>query len=133
MLVINNYTTELEFNLSNGVYTFSNESATGKTWLSKLMDEYRAFGEPVASYTYNDKLKGIPIQTVLNPLKFKVVLLDRYDLYLGDGYDIINTCCKDCVILVDCKSNYKVNPIEGLCEINIEPNKIKVVSYDFYF
>ena len=126
MFKLDKYSVKIAINLENGIYVFDNESATGKTRLCKLLKEYQAYGEAVASYTYNDKLLGHPISEVLNPSKFKVVILDRYDLYEGDGKELINECAKSMVILVDCKDKFTVTNDEEWCYICMECNKIEV-------
>ena len=63
----NNYGTIIDINLENGIYIFDNQSATGKTRLCKALRDCQKYGEPVASYTYDDKLLGIPIENILIP------------------------------------------------------------------
>ena len=57
----NNYGTILDIDLPDGIYIFDNQSATGKTRLHKALRECQKYGEPVASYTYDDKLLGMSI------------------------------------------------------------------------
>lgn len=126
MFKLDKYLVKIEINLENGIYLFNNESSTGKTRLCKLFKEYQAYGEAVASYTYNDKLLGHSISDILKPNKFKVILLDRYDLYEGDGKELINKCAENTIILVDCKDNFTVTNDEEWCYINMEYNRIEV-------
>lgn len=80
----------LVFDLKPGRYVFLPDSATGKTYLGKLM--LRAFrkGYPVRVYTHDDWLAKTPI-----PNHCKVLLLDRLDMYteaykqLPDDVEII--------------------------------------------
>lgn len=126
MYRLDSYSVEIIINLENGIYVFDNESATGKTRLCKLFKEYQAYGEAIASYTYNDKLLGYPISKVLIPNKYKVILLDRYDLYEGDGKEFINKCANNTIILIDCKDKFTVTNEEDWCSIKMQHNKIEV-------
>ena len=126
MFRLDKYAVKIMINLENGIYVFDNESATGKTRLCKLLREYQAYGEKVASYTYNDKLLGVPINEVLEPTKYKVIMLDRYDLYEGYGKEFINKCASDAIILVDCKDKFTVTNEEDWCSIDLKPDRIEV-------
>ena len=87
--------TDFDYNinilLDNGIYVFDAESATGKTWLCKQLKKLKAYGEPVDAVTYNDLLAGMRLENVVKPQN-KVVMLDRYDMYREDGYELINEC-----------------------------------------
>lgn len=131
MFVIDEYDVEIRVKLDNGIYILNNQSATGKTRLCKQLDRYRAYGEAVASYTYNDYLKGLPIETVLIPGKFKVIMIDRYDMYEGIGIELMKQCMKDSVILVDCKRPVVISDEDDWCDIEMTANCIEV-SNDNY-
>lgn len=126
MFEITAYKPYIYINLENGIYLFDNMSATGKTRLCRLLKNCQAYREPVAAYTYNDKLIGLPIEKVLEPGKYKVILLDRYDMYEGDGKELINECAKQSIILIDCKGKFTVTNEEELCTISLEEDKIEV-------
>lgn len=118
---------DLIFDLPYGVYVFDNMSATGKTRLAKLMHEFRVQGMPVASYTYDDKVLGRDISKVFDK-KYKVVLLDRYDLYNGTGKKLIQARKDDCIILIDCKQGTKIQCLKKICYIDMTLDWIKVYS-----
>lgn len=69
MIRLNNYIPEIIINLDNGVYLFSNDSV-GKTRLYKELRKNQMYKENVASYSYNDYLINIPIESVLIPNKY---------------------------------------------------------------
>ena len=131
MYKINKYGTELVFSIENGLYVFDNESAIGKTRLCKALRECQKYGEPVASYTYDDKLLNMHINSILVPNKYKVIMLDRYDMYNGDGAELIKECAKNSIVLIDCKSNLAVSTDDEWCSIQMEPNRIEVVQMSF--
>lgn len=120
------YNTELVFNMENGLYIFDNQSATGKTRLCKVIRDYQKYGEPLASYTYDDYLLGMKIEDVLVPKKYKVIMLDRYDMYEGVGADLIKECAKDSIVLIDCKWNFTVSNEDETCFIEMGPYRIEV-------
>lgn len=125
MYVITKYNPEIHINLENGIYIFDNESATGKTRLSKFLKKLKAYGEPVDSFTYDDLLRGESLAKVLIP-ENKVILLDRYDLYKEKGHDLINRCAADSIILIDCKAPFLGSTEDQCCFINMMEDKIEV-------
>ena len=124
----NDYGTLIEINLDNGIYIFDNQSATGKTRLCKALRDCQKYGEPVASYTYDDKLLEMPIERVLVPDKYKVIMLDRYDLYEGDGAELIKECADNSIILIDCKGDFTVCSTDEWCTISMAEDKIEVTQ-----
>ncbi len=128
MYRIDKYNVLVDIQLNNGIYIFDNESGLGKTRLTKLFKKYQAYGEPVVAYTYNDKLIGVDIASVLNPQKYKVILLDRYDMYEGDGAELILKCAENSIILIDCKNDFSVTVDDEWCTINMEKDKIEVIA-----
>ena len=120
----------LNIELEPGIYRFDCESGSGKTRLCKALKDYRVAGEPVISYSYQDSILGLPIDNVLVPNKYKVIMLDRYDMYNGSGVEILGKCVENTVILIDCKGSLKV-PKElyskvHFCCISMDKNEIEV-------
>lgn len=126
MVVIDKYSIQIKIELSNGVYIFNNESATGKTRLLKLLKQYRTVGEKVAGYTYSDKQAGLPPESCFrdNP---EVVMFDRYDMYKGYADKIIEKHCRDSIILIDLKCDQAIVPlVDDWCTISLTDNAILV-------
>ena len=92
MIILNKYMPEIRIDLSEGLYVFDSQSATGKTRLRKELRKLQQYGESVASYSYEDYQLGMSIDSVLKPSRYKVILLDRYDLYNGEGAERIIAC-----------------------------------------
>lgn len=128
MYKLDKYLTKISIQLENGIYIFDNISASGKTRLYKVLRECQAYGEPVASYTYNDKLLGLPIESVLMPNKYKVIMLDRYDMYEGDGASLILKCAENSIILIDCKGDFTVTNLDEWCDIRLTDCGIEVTQ-----
>lgn len=128
MYRVDGYNIKLIFSLENGVYIFDNESATGKTRLCGLMKKYQSYGEPVASYTYSDLNLGIPIESILVPDKYRVIMLDRYDMYEGAGAEKILECAETSIVLIDCKHGFSVTDEDDWCTLEMKPDTIEVLQ-----
>ena len=112
--------------LSNGLYVFLPKSATGKTRLFTHLRTIQVYDEAIATFTYSDKSQGRSVEQVLVPGKYKLIMLDRYDMYNGDGAELLAECAKGAIILVDCKSGISADVNEDLALIDMSPAKIVV-------
>ena len=112
--------------ISNGLYVLDNESATGKTYLAKLLSAL----DVAFSITYNE------VQSILDANieeafsgKYKIVMFDRFDLYCTQElYDKCVKYSEDMVILLDLKDYYsycKVAPRPA--QVVLERDVIAVV------
>ena len=126
MFQLNKYNTKLTIALENGIYLFDNQSATGKSRLCSVLKEYGAYGEPVIGYTYADLRRGMDISLALIPEKYKVVMLDRYDMYCGAGKELIKQCAGSSIILIDCKGEFPVTNEYDWCYIEMKAHSIEV-------
>ena len=117
---------KLNIELEAGIYKLTSFSGDGKSFLGDVLKDYNMIGEPVMSYNYEDKLHGVPIEIVLTPNKYKVIMLDRYDMYNGDGAKLIEECVNTSVILIDCKSSINIDMDYEYCSLSISKNKIEV-------
>lgn len=97
------YTPKIYISLEPGVYCFHDDSAAGKTYLSMLLRRLRKV-ERVDSITYVDDL--IPCE-FFDRSKRDLVMLDRYDLYFGQGEKEMWEFAKTGIVLVVCKSVIK--------------------------
>lgn len=122
------YNTKIDIQLKNGVYVFTPESATGKTRLCKELTKLEGYGEPVTSYSYSDARKGkVKLEDILSNKKYKVIMVDRYDLFEDSKYDeYFNSRIKDCIVLVDYKGNNFICDEEEACLIDMTHNRIEV-------
>ncbi len=126
MVSLTKYSPKVTIDLDNGLYLFDNESSTGKTRLFKCLRDNQKYGEFVASYSYDDYLLGIPIEKVLVPNKYKVIMLDRYDMYNGVGKDLILSCISNTIILVDCKKGLNFGADYEICYLDMTDKLIEV-------
>lgn len=102
MIQLTKYTPQIVINLEPGIYVFPNSSADGKTYLAMRLRQLHD-DERVDSYTFVDR-SHFGIEKVLDSSKNDVVLIDRYDMYLGEGAGAIEQFSKTGVVLIDCKS-----------------------------
>lgn len=128
MLELKTYMPNIKVDLQNGIYVFNSESAIGKTRLYKELRRNQQYGEAVASYSYEDYLLGVPISNVLIPNKYKLIMLDRYDMYSGEGADLISLCKNNSIILIDCKSDLPFSTEYNWCTIEMTAKLIEVVE-----
>ena len=120
--------TDVNINIDKpGIYIFECVSATGKTKLHNLISNHMIYdNEVVASaYTYNDKLRNIDISTIFKG-DYKLIVLDRYDMYYGYGSEYIKKFKDKAIILIDCKQDFNICEYEDLCSIELKENSIEV-------
>lgn len=130
MFKLDKYRVKIDIQLDKGLYVFDSEAATGKTRLTKAIKRYMCYDAGVCAYTYNDKQCGIPIENVLVPKKYELIVVDRYDMYRDYGYDLILECAKESIVLVDSKRGAFFNEMNDFCTIEMpEGNSIKVRGY----
>ena len=128
MVKLSNCLPEIMIDLSNGVYLFENKAATGKTRLCKELKKHQKYKEEVASYSFDDYLNNIPIESVLIPNKYRVIMLDRYDMYNGVGKDLISACKANTIILIDCKKGLNFGVDYEVCYIEMTDRFIEVTE-----
>ena len=115
----------ISINLEPGIYQFEDESATGKTRLYYLLRDLQLMGEPVISFSYEDLQLGMDLEKQLSKCKYKVIMLDRYDLYKDYCKDLLPTLC-EAIILIDCKSFLSFTEYYNTCVISMTESKVEV-------
>lgn len=113
---------DIKINLQAGAYAFTPYSASGKSYLASKLRKLSTFGERCAVYTYGDKF---PLNTILDASKYDIIMLERYDMYYGDCFDLIEMCSKNSIILIDSKKEIPES-IAGLCSIILLNGEIYV-------
>lgn len=127
MFKLDRYIRKIDIQLDNGIYVYNYLDNVGKTYLAKLLHQYRAIGEPVASYTYTDFCVEIKPESVLIPGKYKVIAIDRYDMFHSREIDeLMYKCAMDTIILVDCKDPRNRPLYDDIVTIEIEEEWIRV-------
>lgn len=116
---------QIDVELDNGYYEFIGLDYTGKSWLCRLLKSGNKQGLPVAGYDYKDFKAGVDMATVLNE-KYKLIVLDRYTMYLGAGVELIKSLKDKAVIIADVKSEKKYGIHGKMIFIELEKNKIRL-------
>ena len=127
MIVLDELTDKVYINISQGLYLVDKESACGKTYMCSMLEKYRVRGYPVCSYTYSDVGK-VDINNILDIEKYKLVFIDRYDMY-KDIYNsnIIKFVERGGTVIIDCKESFKIQGKCKICFVEIkEPKVIEV-------
>lgn len=123
---------EIIVNLKPGVYYFDSESATGKTFICKMLARLRMKDVIVITYDNEELIKNeAELDMLINEKNAKLVILDRYDMYVGRFDDVMNRHRNDVIFLVDCKKPYKMKCEAKWCAINMTDKKVEVSDYDY--
>lgn len=124
MYSLDKYHLKVCVDLPNGLYRFTDTSATGKTYLAKTLNTYQGYGEPVGSYSYIDFRRGAGLVEYAKGCKLFVV--DRYDMYYGHMLEELKTLSKGCIILVDAKGVGELRYVEP-CSVIVKETGFQVV------
>ena len=123
MFKIEDFATKIYINLENGIYTFTDYSATGKTRLFNLLKSYKQDNLPILLYTYSDFLDN----RIINPNNnYKLVLIDRYDMFRGNFEQELLELSKKAIVIVDSKEFLEFTEFDNMCGIDMTPEKIEV-------
>ena len=122
MFTIDKYNPRVDIKLDAGIHVLPTMSATGKTYLAKLLHKYGEFGERCFSYSYHSRYR---LEDVLDASKHDVVLLDRYDMYYGEGIKAIEQFSESGIVLLDSKKFFKFLPFER-CFLFFDVDKVLV-------
>lgn len=125
MLRYNSLNRDIVINLPDtGIYNLDIDSGTGKTYLAKCFKELSAINSEVDSFTYNDFLSGLSLDHFLLNKCLKVLVIDRYDMYIHEYKEEIIALGKKCIVLIDVKGAAKL-PC-SLCKINLSDKALEV-------
>ena len=104
----------------NGLYSFDDQTATGKTYLVNLMQGMNEVY--VVTYSSTESVLNAQIDEALSD-KYKLVIFDRCDLYMTQNlYDKLLSKSNDMIILLDLKNFYEFT--------NVAPWPVQVILRD---
>ena len=115
-----------------GIYIFDNMAATGKTRLFYLLRELEQKGESIFTCTYNDILSN-QTDYLDEKLKYcldnhiKIIMLDRYDMYNGQGANLIWECSTESIIFIVCNAPVNIDAPVDMCFLEADKNKIDLL------
>ena len=110
-----------------GIYYFTSESGTGKTFLCELLKKLQRQGEKVDGYTYEDKENGRNLPDYLKTMDLDVVMIDRYAMYNGEFAEYIIELSERAVVLIDCKTEPLLIHDYETCFIELRDGSIGVL------
>lgn len=119
---------DINIKLNNGIYRMDNETAIGKSRLGVLLGKAFTQNEKVFYYNYDDYKKGLRLSNILKDGEYRVVLIDRLDLYINE-YNIINDIIsyKDsCIFLLDLKNIKGYGEYAEFCSLRMSQMGIEV-------
>lgn len=119
----------IQINLENGIYLFDNKSGIGKTYLFKLLNVISSRTDFLCLTLSNYFLVN-DLVNVCKSRNVKVIILDRYDLYINQFSEELLQLKDNVIILVDCKHPDKLSFDSGNCGINFTEDKLEVFDYD---
>lgn len=128
MYVNTKYRTKIEIRLENGIYFFNTESATGKTRLYDCLKQIQRWDKDVIAYSYCDVQDHKSLHDMfLDIPKAKVIMLDRYDMYIGYYSEDLVKLADRCVVLIDCKKpDFGLSDNDRVCGLEMTKNSIVV-------
>jgi hypothetical protein len=143
---------EIEIQLKNGIYILPGLRPCGKTRLYQALSRLGVgYKNPDAAYddnlspkdvlTYDyeiyqlHKRNDIMLKNYLVNDNLKVVMIDRYEMFMGVCKEELIKKSESAIVLISCKSDrVDFSGLDELCEIDATEKKIKVydVSDDDY-
>lgn len=90
----------------------------------QAVKKLKAYSEPVESYTYNDILCGTDIDKISGD--YRVIVLDRYDMYKGIGQNLTKRYKDRSIVLIDYKEGNMPYVENEICFIDLTENRIEV-------
>ena len=118
------YTPSVYVELTPEIYVFPALTSEGKTYLCSVLHSLRTI-ERVDSHTYIDDFRPAEL---FDRSKRDLLMLDRYDLYFGQGMEEMrNFANAGGIVLLDCKSSLR-NRKFAPCELKF--NEGELVVYD---
>ena len=119
---LSQYTPSIQIDISEpGIYAFSNLDSCGKTYLASLLNKLRN-RERVDSYAYPAPFDPAKL---LDPEKRDLVMLDRYDMYAGQGAEEILAFAQSGIVLIDYK-NYPIQCFHRSCRLRMYQDRLVV-------
>lgn len=125
MIELTKFRPVIRVNLEPGVYTFVKDSADGKSYLCHLLRKLSTADSRVNSYTYSDK-SVFSLAKLFENKALELVMLDRYDMYPGEGVAEIAEFSKGGIVLIDSK-NYKLPLQITTCFLTMSANEMVIV------
>lgn len=113
----------VNIDLEPGLYDFNPMSATGKTFLVKMIKSIN--DSRIIAITYNDILLGVDPEKIINAGP-ELLVFDRFDLY-DEKYKILSALKKaNCITIVDYKTQRKFCDFDDTCFVTLSERELEV-------
>lgn len=122
-LVCNGMT--IKINLSNGIYQADPVSASGKSYLYTMLQELGR--DDILTLSYKD-MKFLINEVAINEIfsqNYKLILVDRYDLYAGMLDNYLQRYKTTAIVIIDLKQKSE-DWIEHMCEFDLTECRLEV-------
>lgn len=131
MYRLDKYNVKLDIDLENSIYIFDPDSSTGKSRLYWLIREYMEMEKEIYSVSYGDILRGENPAEIIAERNPVLVMFDRFDMYINQGYkELLKSLSDRAIVLVDYKGEEKITngSAEWLAFLDVQLDKIEVYS-----
>lgn len=119
----------VRINLNPGIYRFGNESASGKTYMYKLLTSLSNRKDILGVSASNYHVFKNSIEELINNFNVQLVIFDRYDMYSEYFEDVMLKYSSEIVFLIDCKRSCSIRRNTKRCYIELYRDKIEVWDY----
>lgn len=114
---------KVSINLEPGLYDFASASATGKTFLVKMIKSIN--DSKKIAITYSDILLGISLEKIMERSP-ELLVLDRFDMYDSESDFLKNFKNNSCVVIVDYKTQRNFCEFDDTCFVTLKENEVEV-------
>ena len=118
---------KINIDLRNGTYAFDSDSATGKTFLYKLLSAYSQLNDKVLTSTYTDNKDGLGHK--LSLLSDGLVMIDRYDMFCNNDLSLeLFSAGKNNIVLIDIKEWNRLPICPCMAEIELREEGVFIYA-----
>jgi uridine kinase len=115
----------IKIDLPNGIYSMGTMSASGKTYLTKLLSQVTS-QKDIICISYNNYLYIDSLTKLADKLNAKVIILDRYDMYREAFKEDILQLKEKTVILLDSKHGTSFDEFVEVCTVDFRKDCLEV-------
>jgi putative cell wall-binding protein len=125
MIDINCDRLHVKIDLPNGIYSMGTTSASGKTYMAKLLSEVTSRRD-IICISYNNYLYIDSLVNLADKLNATVIILDRYDMYCDAFKDDIVQLKDKLIVLIDSKHGTSFDEFVEVCFIDFNKTCLEV-------
>jgi uridine kinase len=115
----------IKIDLPNGIYSMGTMSASGKTYLTKLLSLITS-RKDIICISYNNYLYIESLTKLAEKLNATLIILDRYDMYCESFKEDILQLKDKAVILIDSKHGTSFDEFVEVCMVDFRKDCLEV-------